>query len=207
MGASGTAPENAPGVAVVLAGGQSRRLGRDKAAVLVDGRPLLERMTGLAGRLCPVVAVSGRDPGPLSGVADWFLDDMPGNGPIGGILTALERYGVSCLVLSCDLPFLDQATLETLLAAWRAKPAHCVLTTFEQIETGYIESLVGVYEPGAAPILREALENGVRKLSRTIPANLRHTVRYRVRDSRPFFNVNTPAELRQVPGAAHPATP
>ena len=117
---------------------------------------------------------------------------------MGGIITALERYRKPCLVLSCDLPLLDEATVERLLAAWRARPAGTVLTTFKQAETGFIESLVAVYEPEAAPVLRQAKEEGCRKLSRAIPAALRHCVIYSVRDGRPFFNVNTPADLAEI---------
>ncbi|MFP5239023.1 MAG: molybdenum cofactor guanylyltransferase [Acidobacteriota bacterium] len=201
-GASGSAPGLAsglaPGVAVVLAGGKSRRLGRDKAAVVVDGQPMLARMVRLAGNFCPAVAVSGRDPAPLVQGVPWFLDAQTGLGPLGGIVTALERYGTACLVLSCDLPLLDSATLEILLAAWRSRPKHAVMTTFQQIETGFIEALVAIYEPQAAPLLRRASEEGCRKLSRAIPAALRHVVMYSTADARPFFNVNTPADLASV---------
>ena len=58
MDASATAPDTA----VILAGGKSLRLGQDKAAVRVEGLPMLARMVELARRFCPVVAVSGRDP-------------------------------------------------------------------------------------------------------------------------------------------------
>jgi len=185
-------------MAVILAGGKSRRLGRDKAAVVLDGLPMLARVVRLAGTFCPGVAVSGRDPAPLVEGVPWFLDETGGVGPLGGIVTALERFNTSCLVLSCDLPLLDAATLETLLAAWRSRPGHAVMTTFQQIETGFIEALVAVYEPQAATLLRRANEEGCRKLSRAIPAALRHVVMYSTADARPFFNVNTPADLASV---------
>jgi molybdenum cofactor guanylyltransferase len=194
MDASATALE----IAVILAGGKSRRLGQDKAAVLLDGLPMLARMVELARRFCPVVAVSGRDPSPLAPGLTWFLDQEPGIGPMGGIITALERYQKPCLVLSCDLPLLDDSTVERLLVAWRARPSETVLTTFEQAETGFIEALVAVYEPEAAAVLRRAKEEGCRKLSRAIPAALRHCVVYSVRDGRPFFNVNTPVDLAEI---------
>lgn len=183
---------------MVLAGGKSRRLGRDKAAVELDGCPMLARMVSLARRFCPRVAVSGRDPSPLVTGVPWFLDEEPGLGPIGGIVTALERYATPCLVLSCDLPLLDEETLERLMAAWRNKPQAAVMTTFLQPSTGFIEALVSVYEPQAAPILRGAKEKGCRKLSRAIPPELRHHVPYAMDEAGAFFNVNTPADLEQI---------
>lgn len=184
--------------AVILAGGKSRRLGRDKAAVELAGQAMLARMVSLARCVCPNVFISGRDPAPLVTDVPWFLDEAPGLGPLGGIITALERFQRACLILSCDLPLLDEATLRTLLAAWRLRPEGSVMTTFEQAETGFIEALVAVYEPQAALLLRRANEEGCRKLSRAIPAAFRHTVVYSVRQGRPFFNVNTPADLAQI---------
>lgn len=192
--------KNRPGVAIVLAGGKSKRLGRDKAALPVAGEPLLARVVGLARAFCPVVAVVGRDPSPLVHEVPWFLDALPGLGPMGGIITALERFAEPCLVLSCDLPQLDAGTLHALVAAWLEKPTHAVITTFQQIETGFVESLVAIYEPEAAPVLRQANDEGCRKLSRAIPAALRHVILYSTADSRPFFNVNTPEDLARMQG-------
>ena len=50
---------------IILAGGQSRRLGRDKVALRLSGQSLLARTAGLLGKLCPEVYVSGRDPAEL----------------------------------------------------------------------------------------------------------------------------------------------
>jgi molybdopterin-guanine dinucleotide biosynthesis protein A len=197
MGASPKAPE----AAVVLAGGLSSRMGRDKAAIEIGQTPLLARMVALARRFCPLVAVSGRDPSALVPGVPWFPDQTPGLGPIGGILTALDRFGKPCLVLSCDLPLLDEATLDRLLAAWRHRAPGTVMTTFLQRETGFIEALIAVYEPEAAPLLRKALAGGCRKLSRAIPPERRTCVDYSVKDGRPFFNVNTPKELAEAASA------
>jgi molybdopterin-guanine dinucleotide biosynthesis protein A len=187
-----------PGAAVILAGGKSRRLGRDKAAVEVGGRAMLARMVDLSRRFCKVTVVVGRDPAPLVTGVPWFLDDLPEAGPLGGIVTVLERLRVSCLILSCDLPLLDEPTLARLLDAWRARPEGTVMTTYEQAWTGYIEALVAVYQPEAAALLRRAYEQGCRKLSRAIPAALRHCVVYGADESRPFFNLNTPEDLADL---------
>lgn len=179
---------------MILAGGKSTRLGRDKAALDVGGRTLLARTADLASRFCPLVAVSGRDPAPYGVHAPWFPDEMPGIGPIAGVITALSRFRTACLVLSCDLPFLDQATLERLMEAWRTRPPQAVITTFEQDWTGHIESLVAIYEPEAEALLRGSLPWGNR-ISRALTPDLRCVVRYGRRELRPFFNVNTPEDL------------
>jgi len=193
-----------PGSAVILAGGLSRRLGRDKAAVTIDGQTLLARMVALGSRFCPQTAVSGRDPAPFlppGNPIPWFADLVPDAGPLGGIVTALATLQTSCLILSCDLPHMDQATIATLIDAWRIRPAAAVMTTYQQTDTGYIEALVAIYEPSALPLLRQAHGQGVFSLSKAIPPALRHHIPYDTGDpsqARPFYNLNTPADLAEL---------
>lgn len=184
-----------PDVAVVLAGGKSRRMGRDKAAIETDGQSLLARMVALAGTFCPLVVVSGRDPAPYGACAPWFADAWPGLGPLGGVATALTRYGCACLVLGCDLPFLDRETLARLLSAWRGRDEQTLLTAFQQAETGRVETLVAVYQPEAEGPLRRAAGQGRLKLSAAIPKERTCHVLYPQAESLPFFNLNTPADL------------
>lgn len=180
---------------VVLAGGRSRRLGQDKTRVLYSGRSLLARAVDLLQGVCAETAVIGRDPLPYGVAAPWLPDAVEGLGPMGGVITALETFQAPCLVISCDLPYLDEDTLLTLLAARRKKEPHLVMTTFQAMETGYIESLTAVYEPEARPYLKAATAQGLYKLSRAIPPEARHHVPYDVEGAAVFFNVNYPADL------------
>jgi len=187
---------NNPGAAVILAGGSSRRLGQDKAAVIINNQTLLARMVALGSRFCPQIAVSGRDPASfLSHTIPWFPDAIANAGPLGGIVTALETLRTSCLVLSCDLPHMDEATITTLIDAWRSRPAQAVMTTYQQTGTGYIEALVAIYDPTAAPLLRHAHAHGHLSLTKAIPPTLRHHIPYDTSQSHPFYNLNTPADL------------
>ena len=111
-------------VGVVLAGGASSRLGRDKAALNVNGVTMLARTVDLLRGLAPEVAVSGRDPMPLGADAPWFEDEIRGAGPIGGIATALNRYKAPCFCVSCDLPLLTRDVLVLLMWAREIGRAH-----------------------------------------------------------------------------------
>ncbi|EPR30676.1 Molybdopterin-guanine dinucleotide biosynthesis protein A [Alkalidesulfovibrio alkalitolerans DSM 16529] len=180
---------------VVLAGGQSTRLGRDKAFVPYRGGDLLGlAVRRLLARL-PEVWVIGRDPAPHGLDVPWRLDDVPGHGPAAGVMTALRSTGRSCLVTSCDLPLLDDEHLDALLTAWAMRPEHTLMTTFLQVETGYIEALVSIYEPGAAEVIESALARGERKLSGIFPPAVRHHIPYSREEAMPFFNINFPADL------------
>lgn len=114
------APLSPPFSAVILAGGRSTRMGRDKALLELHGRPLLARQIALARSLVPVeVLVSGRAGTDYSGFGCPVLHDrVPDAGPLGGIATALETARAPLvLVLAVDLPHLTAAVLKRVLAA------------------------------------------------------------------------------------------
>lgn len=195
-----TAPFAADIAGVVLAGGRSARMGTEKAHIRAygDAEPdMLERTRALLGELLPVVWISCRADNLKTGF-DCVVDTQPGHGPFGGVYAALLRAhdeglrGV--LPLSCDLPFMDAATLRRLLAARAAAPGS-LMTTFRQAETGYIEALTAVYTVGALPYFEQALHAGVRKLSVVVPAHLRADIVYTREEALPFFNLNYPADL------------
>ena len=122
--------------AVLLAAGASRRLGRPKQTVLIDGEPLVARMAGLALATDPralVVSLGAQADAVRSALGD--LGDDPrlrcvvasdwDHGMGASLRAGLDALPDACdaaLVLLCDQPALTLAHLERLLAAWRAHP-------------------------------------------------------------------------------------
>jgi len=118
-------------VGVVLAGGRSRRMGRDKALLrLDDGHTLLERtvhvlrMAGLDDVLLsissPERALALRETVPAAAALPVVADDVPGRGPLGGLAAALRaRPGSAVLLVACDLPHLDSYALRLVVDAYR----------------------------------------------------------------------------------------
>ena len=97
---------------VVLAGGQSSRMGQDKALIDLGGITLLDRAIELLRPHAKEVLVIG-DPGKYAPThASVIPDDFPGKGPLGGLVTALRhaRY-VRLIVLACDLPNINDRLL------------------------------------------------------------------------------------------------
>jgi molybdopterin-guanine dinucleotide biosynthesis protein A len=95
----------------VLAGGQSRRFGSDKALALLDGKPLIEHAIAALVVRTEAVIVCGREHG------DWVPDrPEPGLGPLGGICAALhaaaERGYGAVLTAPCDVPWLPELPFE-----------------------------------------------------------------------------------------------
>ena len=98
----------------VLCGGSSRRMGTDKAFVEVDGVAMAERVAAGArrGGGCDPVVFVGGDTALLARFGRERLPDRyPGEGPVGGVLTALRAVGDDVVVAACDLPLLDAGTV------------------------------------------------------------------------------------------------
>ncbi len=152
---------SAPLYGLVLTGGRSRRMGQDKAALRIGGRTQLEQAMAL---LAPHVArafVSVRKDqraDPLRAGFEQIEDTREDLGPIAGIIAAQERFPQSAwLVLACDLPLLDAATLEFLV---RARAPGRLATAFRSSHDALPEPLCAVYEPGSRAALAAWVARG-----------------------------------------------
>jgi molybdopterin-guanine dinucleotide biosynthesis protein A len=181
---------------VVLAGGKSTRMGTDKAKVVFHGQDLVQRAVRVLETFCSRVWISGRNARDHGLLNPWFMDDAPGKGPLRGILTALEHIGRPCMFLPCDLPLMDASTAASLVRAYDNRGPDILRADFIQQETGFIEALVAIYDPGCIPHIKEALEQSRYKVARAVPDTFCIHVPYTMSQSRPFLNVNYPEDLK-----------
>lgn len=153
----------APLYGLVLGGGRSERMGTDKAALAYHGgKPQTRRGLELLEPFCMRSFVSCRaeqagDPAfaGLPQIHDAFL----GFGPMGGMLSALRAHpGAAFLVIACDLPFLDAATLGALA---RGRNPLRAATAFAGPQDGLPEPLCAIYEPRAYARALQLLGQGV----------------------------------------------
>jgi molybdenum cofactor guanylyltransferase len=103
--------------AVLLAGGESRRMGRDKATIIFEGGPLWQRQMELLRSLRPDrIFVSARQkPSWLPLETELLLDEPPSRGPLSGLARALEQVQTTHLVaLAIDMPFMTAEQLQLL---------------------------------------------------------------------------------------------
>ncbi|MFJ9563409.1 NTP transferase domain-containing protein [Streptomyces fuscichromogenes] len=152
-----TATDPPPHDAIVLAGGAARRLGgTDKPSVRVGGRPLLDRvLAACAGARRTVVVAAPR---PTSRPVRWTREDPPGGGPVAALDAGLRHTTADhVVVLSADLPFLEEATVARLLAALRASGADAALLTDAD---GRDQPLVAAYRTAALHRALAALAEG-----------------------------------------------
>jgi len=113
--------------AVVLAGGQSRRLGIDKALLSLGGAPLLQTVVERVSHLCRRVIVAVDRPGRyrrLGLAARFVADASPGLGPLAGLQSGLRACSTEyALVVACDLPFLNLELLRYMAGLSRSYQA------------------------------------------------------------------------------------
>lgn len=189
---------------LVLAGGASSRMRRDKAALQYGGDNQLDRAVRLLARHVHPVFVSvresqSRDPSRVPHAL--IVDSVPGEGPFVGIRSALAaRPGEAWLVIACDLPFLTDEVLDRLLE--ERDPA-AFATAYTSSHDGLPEPLCAVWEPGAAAAIDAFLGTG-RNCPRKFLMN--HAVRLlEPEDRRALDNVNTPEEYARAVELLAPA--
>ena len=186
-----------PFTAVLLAGGKSTRMGCDKAGVLIDGQPLWQRQLATLRALDPAeLFISGRSDGPYAGAGVPIVaDEMPGCGPLGGLVTALRRMQCErLLVLAIDLPAMTPEFLASLLG--QAARTGCGVLP----ETGAgIEPLAAVYPRACLPLAEQSLANADRSVQRFVRlAHAQGLLSFRTTSAaeEPLFrNVNAPSDL------------
>jgi molybdopterin-guanine dinucleotide biosynthesis protein A len=152
--------ENA--AAFVLAGGASARMGRDKALLAIGGVPVILRTARLAEPLVSGVTIIGA-PEKYAALGYRALSDLEaGQGPLGGIATALAATVCEWnLVLACDLPFLTAEWLRFLVRRALASRADAVIPVSGQ----GAQPLCAMYASRCGPAVRAALARGVRKVT------------------------------------------
>lgn len=154
--------------AFVLAGGQSSRMGRDKATLSLGGRPLvvhaLEKLRALGFSPQIVIGQSGSRPD-LAVFAPVIADNYAGLGPLGGIEAALSASDAALnLFLPVDLPLLPVEFLRWMVD--RAQQTQALATIpFVQDRP---QPLCAVYSRELAPIARAALAAGDAKVMRVV---------------------------------------
>lgn len=181
---------------LVLAGGKSIRMGQDKGGIEWHGKPQRSYMAQLLQPFCAEVFISARaDQAADLGnefpvLTDTFLD----LGPMGAILSAFRQFpDHAWLVVACDLPLLDHATIDFLTQARQPK---YFATAFQSPQNQMPEPLVAIWEPKSYPALLSFLAQGY-SCPRKVLMNTNTQV-VEAPEPATLTNVNTPEELEQI---------
>ena len=185
---------------LILAGGASKRMQRDKAALQYQGKTQLDRAFDLASRHVAKVFVSLRadqTSDPTRAHRPMIVDSAEGEGPIVGIRSALAAHPEAAwLVLACDLPFLSDAAIEGLL---RRRDPSALATAYKSAHDGLPEPLCAIWEPAAARVLADYQAAGSHCPRKFLIRHGAHLLD--LADARALDNVNTPEEYSQAAAA------
>ncbi len=178
----------APLYGLVLTGGRSERMGTDKAQLVYHQKDQASHVFEQCQQFCKRVFYShaGSDHRE-NGIADSFL----GLGPMGGILSAFREYPDSAwLVVSCDLPLLDEETIDLLV---RARDPSKFATAFMNTDTGFAEPLVTIWEPRSYSRILQFVSAGY-SCPRKVLINS-DIEQVHLADQSKIFNANTPEDM------------
>jgi len=187
---------------VIQAGGESRRMGADKALLPFLGQPLILRpLNRLAGLADEVLVTSNQAENYRFLGLTPIPDLVPGFGALGGLYTALSAAGHPYVaVVACDMPFASLELFAFELALLRETGADAVIP---RSEAG-TEPFHAVYRRETClPYIRAAIENGKRRVDAWFPQVF---IRYLESteiiaydpDQHAFLNINTPDELMEA---------
>lgn len=174
----------------VLVGGQSSRMGHDKALLPWRGTTLAQYVAAIVQEAAGAVALIG-NPDRYSHLGyPVYADKTPGHGPIGGIATALAISNTEwSLVVGCDMPFLTVGPLRSLLDHAAVSDRKCVVP----VGPSGPEPLCAVYHRDCLELIEKAIAASrlrMREIVRELPAALLTGM-----DPESFANLNTPEDF------------
>jgi len=200
----------------VQAGGGSTRFGVDKALVEIQGKSMLDRTCAVLMPVCKTVRIIARTAKYPHARVPIVTDKWPGEGPLGGILTALyhaedmsralalapgmaEEARTHCLIVSCDMPFLKREWLGFLCDRAIQSKADVVVPKSKNGP----EPLCACWRTAAAPAIQRAFDGGVRKVTEAMKRVRMEMLDEPVwkrfdSDGRLFWNMNTPEDYEEA---------
>ncbi len=182
-----------PKAAIILGGGRSSRIGRDKGLLKLDDRSIFEIVLGKLKSLVKEIVLVTNTPQLFNAKQGYRVvtDQIPYQGPLGGILAGLssssEKYN---LIVAYDMPFLNTDLIKFLFD--QISDEDVIIPCSEK----GIEPLFAVYSKDCLPAIRRKLKSGKKRvISFFDEAKVKYIEKERVSDFDPqylsFFNINS----------------
>lgn len=184
---------------IVLAGGRSSRLGRDKAFIEVHGQSLIQRIVDRLRQLSEEIIIVTNEVEKYEQFEAVVVDDVyPGKGSLGGIFSGLRRASNShSIVVACDMPFLNLPLLQHMQKL--AAPYDVVIPRVGELT----EALHAIYSQRCLPHMERQLQEGDLRIIRFFPrVRVRYVEREEIEAYDPeqlsFFNINSKVDLARA---------
>jgi molybdenum cofactor guanylyltransferase len=191
---------NSTAFALILAGGKSSRMGRDKALILWEDIPILDRVCQAAATCCQEIYIftpwPERYKSVLSNKYNFLKERNPGNGPLVAFaegLTQITSHVDWVLLLACDLPKLDREVLQTWATQLDIIPTETMAIVPYQNESW--EPLCGFYRLRVRPSLEKFIQEGGRSFQSWLSQISVRAIPVGEKEARMLWNCNTPEDL------------
>jgi molybdopterin-guanine dinucleotide biosynthesis protein A len=176
---------------LVLAGGLSSRMGRDKSLLEFHGMPQRDYAFQLLTSFCHEVFTAISSTATLSDFKNPLRDQFSFGGPVNGILSALELYpDVAWLSLPADMPLVDQSVIDLLI---RNRDQSKLATCFRYKKVGNLEPLLAIWEPQCRKPLLDFCQKGVSSPHQFLNSVIVNQVE--IEDEKLLTSVNSPTDL------------
>lgn len=178
---------------IILAGGKSSRMGKNKAMIEINGEISIRTLHNLIKPFCSEIIISANNQETYQFLHERIItDEIQGIGPIGGILSCLKKSSFrKNLVIACDMPMIPFSLIQLLInhknTAEFVVPAN---------GTDEIEPLCAIYDKSVIPVLSEMIAEGNYKIRNLM--NYCKTALIQVHNGNNIFqNLNTPEDLSE----------
>ncbi len=189
---------------VILAGGKSKRLGRDKALETFNGEPLILKVISSIETLVDEIILVVNDDKRKNDFSfmknvTFATDKFSDAGSLGGIYTGLhESNNLNALFLACDMPFISMNILSLLINKIQLNP-DIIIPEYN----GFKQSTHAIYNKNCLPVIKNQLKRGEYKISKifkkcnTLLIN-EHEINQCEKDTKSFYNINYEYELEKA---------
>ena len=181
---------------LVLAGGKSERMGEDKGLLQWNKKEQRYYIADILTAFCNEVFISCRaeQADEINKNYKTIKDEYKNAGPLGAIISAFhQNNNCAWLVVACDLPLLDEKTIDYLI---QQRDENVTATSFQSPYDSLPEPLTTIWEPDALPLLEAALSEGKfspQKILMNIKIKMLHPP-----DPSALMNVNTPGDRKKI---------
>lgn len=183
---------------LVLAGGKSSRMGKDKGSISWHGKPQKYFLADLLSRYCSKVFISCR-PSQVKNITPGYsvITDMESfSDSFGAIISALSKYPDNAfLIIACDMPFVGGKALEYLI---EQRDSNKIATAYYNSANFLPEPMLAIWEPKSLARLKELSLQGVNCPRKALIKSSSSVKLIRPLDAREITNVNTPLEAARA---------